>query len=67
MKKQQEEQQHPQENSDDNSGLPFIPIPSTAFEEQNKQQIGHLVQLLQGERRGRCSINNQPIREERDR
>ena len=67
MKKQQEEQQHPQENSDDNSGLPFIPIPSAAFEEQNKQQIDDLVQLLQGERRGRCSMNNQTIREERDR
>ena len=65
--KQQEEQQHPQENSDDSSGLPFITIPSAAFEEQNKQQIDELVQLLQGERRGRCSMNNQTIREESDR
>jgi hypothetical protein len=65
MKKQQEEQQYPQENGDDSSGLPFIPIPSAAFEEQNKQQIDDLVQLLQGERRGRCSMNNQTIREGR--
>lgn len=69
MKKlQQEEPQHPQENSDDDSsGLPFIPIPSAASEEQNKQQIDELVQLLQGERRGRCSMNNQTIREKSDR
>lgn len=65
-KQQQEEQQHSQENSDDSSGLPFIPIPSAAFEEQNKQQLDELVQLLQGERRGRCSMNNQTIREESD-
>jgi hypothetical protein len=53
MKKPQEEQQDPQENSDDSGELPFIPIPSAAFEE-NKQRIDELVQLLQGERRGRC-------------
>jgi predicted CopG family antitoxin len=45
-KKQHEEQQ--QAKGDNSSGLPFIPIPSAAFEEQNKQQITELVQLLQG-------------------
>ena len=65
MKKQEEEQK--QENNDSSdSGLSSIPIPSAEFKEQNKQQIDELVQLLQGERRGKCSMNNQTIREESD-
>ena len=64
MKKQQEEQQHPQENSDDSSGLPFIPIPSATFEEQNKQQVAELVQLLRRKRRGSIGRNDQRIKQE---
>lgn len=54
MKKQHEEQQQ-QANSDNSSGLTSNPIPSTAFEEQNKQQVAELVQLLRRKRRGAIS------------
>lgn len=55
MKKQHEEQQQQQANSDNSSGLTSNPIPSTAFEEQNKQQVAELVQLLRRKRRGAIS------------
>jgi predicted CopG family antitoxin len=63
MKKQQEEQ-HQQENSGNGSGLTSNPIPSTAFEEQNKQQVAELVQLLRRKRRESIGRNDQRIKQE---
>jgi predicted CopG family antitoxin len=63
MKKQQEEQ-HQQENSGNGSGLASNPIPSTAFEEQNKQQVAELVQLLRRKRRESIGRNDQRIKQE---
>jgi predicted CopG family antitoxin len=44
MKKQHEEQQQ-QANSDNSSGLTSNPIPSTAFDERNTQQLAELLML----------------------
>ena len=63
MKKQHEEQQQ-QANSDNSSGLTSNPIPPTAFEEQNKQQVAELVQLLRRKRRGSIGRNDQRIKQE---
>jgi predicted CopG family antitoxin len=63
MKKQHEEQQQ-QANSGNSSGLTSNPIPSTAFEEQNKQQVAELVQLLRRKRRGSIGRNDQRIKQE---
>jgi predicted CopG family antitoxin len=63
MKKQEEEQK--QENNDSSdSGLPSIPIPSAEFEEQNRQQMAELVQLLRSKRRGSIGRNDQTIKQE---
>jgi predicted CopG family antitoxin len=69
MKKQQEEVgQQQQENRDNSSnGLPCIPIPSTEFEELNKQHMAELVQLLRSKRRGSIGRNNQTIKQESNR
>jgi hypothetical protein len=66
MKKKQHEEEQQQANSDNSSGLPSIPIPSTASEEQNKQQMAELVQLLRRKRRGSIGRNNQTIKQERN-
>jgi predicted CopG family antitoxin len=63
MKKQHEEQQQ-QANSGNSSGLTSNPIPSTAFEEQNKQQVAELVQLLRRKRRESIGRNDQRIKQE---
>jgi len=66
MKKQQEQQQEHQQESSDNSSSRLLSLlsPSPKFEEQNKQQIAQLVQLLRGKRRGKCSMDNQTNEQE---
>lgn len=67
MKKKQQEEQHQQGNSDNSSiELPLPPrSPSAVFEQQRKEQIAEFIRLLRGNRRGKCSMNNQTSEQDR--
>jgi hypothetical protein len=67
MKKQQEEEQQQENSGDSGNGLPYIPIPSAGFEENNKQHMAELVQLLRRKRRGSIGRNDQTIKQESNR
>jgi len=68
QQKEVQKQQQRQENSDNSSiGLPSPPrSPSAVFEQQRKEQIAEFIRLLRGNRRGKCSMNNQTSEQERN-
>jgi hypothetical protein len=64
MKKQQEKEEQQERNDNSASGLVSIPIPSAEFEEQGKQQIAELFQLLRRNRKGSIGRNDQTVKQE---
>ena len=69
-KQQEEEQQGRGGDNNSNSGSEFLFPPTSAGifgEKQNKKQLDEFVRLLRGKRRGKCSMDNQTIKQENNR